>query len=225
MAFPRSLRIVRDQAQNAEAVAAAAASGEPVPHVRDATTLLQFIQASGGDSISKKNALQVPSLVRALDIYARTISVFPLREKIGRVLPKIQKQATSDSPMADQEAANLWSKLYKSVSNDIDNWGGRSKASAEIVGLLKKGSAYYAPSASVVKMVDAIAGKTDEVLPVAAWCTGQYGIDGVYVGVPARLGPRGVAEIVELDLSADELAALRAAAEAIRAKCADLAGI
>jgi malate dehydrogenase len=96
---------------------------------------------------------------------------------------------------------------------------------AEIVGLLKKGSAYYAPSASVVKMVDAIAGKTDEVLPVAAWCTGQYGIDGVYVGVPARLGPRGIAEIVELDLSSDELAALRAAAEAIRAKCADLASL
>ena len=96
---------------------------------------------------------------------------------------------------------------------------------AEIVGLLKKGSAYYAPSASVVKMVEAIDGKTDEVLPIAAWCTGQYGIDGVYVGVPARLGRQGVAEIVELDLSADELAKLREAGEAIRAKCADLAGI
>lgn len=96
---------------------------------------------------------------------------------------------------------------------------------AEIVGLLKKGSAYYAPSASVVQMVEAIAGKTDAVLPVAAWCTGQYGIDGVYVGVPARLGARGVAEIVELDLSSGELAALRAAGEAIRAKCADLAAL
>jgi malate dehydrogenase len=74
-------------------------------------------------------------------------------------------------------------------------------------------------------MVEAIDGKTDEVLPIAAWCTGQYGIDGVYVGVPARLGRRGVAEIVELDLSADELAKLREAGEAIRAKCADLAGI
>lgn len=96
---------------------------------------------------------------------------------------------------------------------------------AEIVGLLKKGSAYYAPSASVVQMVEAIDGKTDEVLPVAAWCTGQYGIDGVYVGVPARLGRGGVAEVVELDLSADELARLREAGEAIRAKCADLAGL
>ena len=96
---------------------------------------------------------------------------------------------------------------------------------AEIVGLLKKGSAYYAPSASVVQMVEAIDGKTDEVLPVAAWCTGQYGIDGVYVGVPARLGRGGVAEIVELELSGDELAKLREAGEAIRAKCADLAGL
>lgn len=94
---------------------------------------------------------------------------------------------------------------------------------AEIVGLLKKGSAYYAPSASVAAMVEAVAGGSDEPMPVCAWCTGQYGIDGVYVGVPARLGRGGVEEIVELDLSAQELEALRAAAEGIRVKCADLA--
>jgi malate dehydrogenase len=94
---------------------------------------------------------------------------------------------------------------------------------AEIVGLLKKGSAYYAPSASVTRMVAAIAGGSDEVLPVCAWCTGQYGISDVYVGVPARLGRGGVEAIVELDLDADELAALRAAADGIRDKCADLA--
>jgi malate dehydrogenase len=70
--------------------------------------------------------------------------------------------------------------------------------------------------------VAAIAGELDDVLPVCAWCTGQYGISEVYVGVPARLGRRGVEEIVELDLNDDELAALRTAAEAIRAKCADL---
>jgi malate dehydrogenase len=95
-------------------------------------------------------------------------------------------------------------------------------AGAEIVALLKKGSAYYAPSAAVTKMVEAIAGRTDEVLPVCAWCTGQYGIDGVYVGVPVRLSATGVEEIVELDLSEQELAALRAAAEGIRAKCEDV---
>jgi malate dehydrogenase len=94
---------------------------------------------------------------------------------------------------------------------------------AEIVALLKKGSAYYAPSAAIAQMVNAIAGDTKEVLPVCAWCTGQYGIEGVYVGVPARLGRAGVEEIVELELSEEELVALRQAAEGIRAKCADLA--
>lgn len=98
-------------------------------------------------------------------------------------------------------------------------------AGAEIVALLKKGSAYYAPSASVARMVEAIAGGSDEVLPVCAWTTGQYGIDGVYVGVPARLSRRGVEEIVELDLNDDELAALRVAAEGIRAKCRDLSQV
>jgi malate dehydrogenase len=98
-------------------------------------------------------------------------------------------------------------------------------AGAEIVALLKKGSAYYAPSASVAQMVEAIAGETDEILPVCAWVTGQYGISDVYVGVPARLSRAGVAEIVELDLNEDELAALRGAAEGIRAKCADLSNV
>ena len=60
---------------------------------------------------------------------------------------------------------------------------------------------------------------------MCAWTTGEYGISDVYVGVPARLGAAGVEEIVELDLNEDELGALRAAAEGIRAKCEDLAGI
>ena len=87
---------------------------------------------------------------------------------------------------------------------------------AEIVAFLKTGSAYYAPSASVVAMVEAIVRDTKAMLPVCAWATGQYGIDGVYVGVPAKLGRGGVEEIVELDLNDDELGKLRAAAEGIR---------
>ena len=94
---------------------------------------------------------------------------------------------------------------------------------AEIVALLKSGSAYYAPSASAVAMVEAIVNDTHATLPVCAWATGQYGIDEVYVGVPAKLGRRGIEEIVELDLNDDELAALREAADGIRAKCEDLA--
>ena len=95
-------------------------------------------------------------------------------------------------------------------------------AGAEIVRYLKKGSAYYAPSASVAQMVNAIVGDTKDVLPTCAWCSGQYGISGVYVGVPARLGRGGVEDIVELELSPSEAAALREAAEGIRSKCADL---
>ncbi|MGZ6544909.1 MAG: malate dehydrogenase [Actinomycetota bacterium] len=94
---------------------------------------------------------------------------------------------------------------------------------AEVVELLQKGSAYYAPSASIAQMVAAIANDSHAVLPVCAWATGQYGISDVYVGVPAKLGRGGVEEIVELDLNEAELSALRAAAEGIREKCEDLA--
>ena len=94
---------------------------------------------------------------------------------------------------------------------------------AEIVGLLKSGSAYYAPSASATAMVKAVTSDSHEVMPVSAWATGQYGISDVYVGVPARLGRKGVEEIVELELNEDELEQLRDAAEGIRSKCLDLA--
>jgi malate dehydrogenase len=96
---------------------------------------------------------------------------------------------------------------------------------AEVVALLKSGSAYYAPSASITAMVRAIVQDTKQTMPVCAWTTGQYGVSDVYVGVPATLGRGGVEEIVELDLNDDELARLREAAEGIRAKCADLANV
>lgn len=96
---------------------------------------------------------------------------------------------------------------------------------AEIVGLLKTGSAYYAPSSAAAAMVRAVVTDSREAMPVCAWMSGQYGIDGVYLGVTAKLGRRGVEEIVELPLAEAERAALRAAAEAVRTKCADLAGL
>ena len=89
---------------------------------------------------------------------------------------------------------------------------------AEVVALLKTGSAYFAPAAAAEGMVRAVAGDTHEVQPVSAWVDGAYGIEGVYLGVPARLGRSGVEEVVELALADDELAALRAAASAVRGK-------
>ncbi|MGZ8570983.1 MAG: malate dehydrogenase [Actinomycetota bacterium] len=96
---------------------------------------------------------------------------------------------------------------------------------AEVVALLQTGSAFYAPSASVVAMVKAIVRDTKEILPVCAWTSGPFGIEGVYLGVPVRLGRAGVEEIVELELSEDETLKLRDAAEGIRARCADLASV
>jgi malate dehydrogenase len=93
---------------------------------------------------------------------------------------------------------------------------------AEIVGLLKTGSAYFAPAAAAAQMAIAVLSDSGEVAPVCAWLEGQYGIEDVYLGVPARLGSGGVTEIVELDITDDELAALRQAASAVAEKVADL---
>jgi malate dehydrogenase len=84
---------------------------------------------------------------------------------------------------------------------------------AEIVSLLKTGSAFYAPSASVVAMVRPILNDEHRVLPCAAWCTGQYGIKDMFVGVPCVLGRNGVEKIVELKLTAEELALLKKSAD------------
>ena len=95
-------------------------------------------------------------------------------------------------------------------------------AGAEIVGYLKKGSAFYAPAASSAAMVRSILADDGEVHPACAWTTGQYGVKDVYLGVPAKLGRGGVTEIVELELNPDETTQLHEAAEAIRSKCAEL---
>ena len=96
---------------------------------------------------------------------------------------------------------------------------------AEIVGLLKTGSAYYAPSSAAALMVRSVLTDAHNVVPACVWLTGEYGVDGVYLGVPARLGAIGVEEVVELPLADDELAALRSAAETVRAKVVELAEV
>ncbi len=96
---------------------------------------------------------------------------------------------------------------------------------AEIVGLLKTGSAYYAPSAAAARMAKAVAEDSGVQYPVCAWVDGEYGINGVYLGVVAELGAQGVRRVVEVDLTDTELAALKEAAEAVRAKQADVANL
>jgi len=90
------------------------------------------------------------------------------------------------------------------------------KGGAEIVNLLKTGSAYYAPSAAVVEMVEAILKDKKKILPCAAYLEGEYGINGLYVGVPVKLGARGVEKIIEIKLTAEEKAALDKSAASVR---------
>ena len=94
---------------------------------------------------------------------------------------------------------------------------------AEVVALLKTGSAYYAPSAAAARMARAVITDSGETIPVCAWVDGEYGISGVYLGVEAEIGAGGVKRVVERDLTESELAALKQAAEAVRAKQADIA--
>jgi len=86
----------------------------------------------------------------------------------------------------------------------------------EIVNLLKTGGAYYAPSAAVAQMVEAILKDQKKILPCAVYLEGEHGIRGVFVGVPVKLGARGVEQIIEITLTADEHAALRKSAESVR---------
>jgi malate dehydrogenase len=90
------------------------------------------------------------------------------------------------------------------------------KGGAEIVNLLKTGSAYYAPSAAVVEMVEAILKDKKKILPCAAYLEGEYGIKGLYVGVPVKLGARGVEQIIEIKLTPEENAALQKSAASVR---------
>lgn len=89
---------------------------------------------------------------------------------------------------------------------------------AEIVSFLKTGSAYYAPAESIAVMVMAILGDTGRMLPVTAYARGEYGIDDVFIGLPAKLGRAGITEVVELPLSDREQDALRKAAGAVRSR-------
>jgi malate dehydrogenase len=90
------------------------------------------------------------------------------------------------------------------------------KAGGEIVGLLKTGSAYYSPGASAAKMVESILKDKGNILPAAAYLTGQYGIDGTFIGVPIKLGRNGVEEIYEIDLDAPSLEVLQSTAAKIK---------
>ena len=107
--------------------------------------------------------------------------------------------------------------------DEIDELVTRTRnGGAEVVALLKTGSAYYAPSAAAARMARAVIEDSGEVMPVCAWVEGEHGISGVYLGVEAEIGREGVRRVVETDLTESELTGLLEAADAVRAKQADV---
>ena len=134
----------------------------------------------------------------------------------GDTMVPIPSQCTVDGkPLADVMPADKIEEIVVRTRN-----GG-----AEVVGLLKTGSAFYAPSAAAARMARAVALDSGEVWPVCAWVDGEYGVSGVYLGVQAELGATGVKQIVQTPLTDAELASLREAAEAVRSKQSDVAGL
>ena len=106
---------------------------------------------------------------------------------------------------------------------EIDELVDRTRnGGAEVVALLKTGSAYYAPSAAAARMAKAVIEDSGAVMPVCAWGDGDYGISGVYLGVEAEIGKSGIRKVVESKLTDAEVASLKEAAEAVRAKQADV---
>jgi malate dehydrogenase len=131
----------------------------------------------------------------------------------GDTMVPVPSRCTVDGkPLSDLLPADEIEELVTRTRN-----GG-----AEVVALLKTGSAYYAPSAAAARMTRAVIEDSGAVLPVCAWVDGEYGISGVYLGVEAEIGREGVRRVVETDLTESELAALNEAAEAVRSKQADV---
>ncbi|HET6919607.1 MAG TPA: malate dehydrogenase [Jiangellaceae bacterium] len=131
----------------------------------------------------------------------------------GDTMVPVPSRCTVDGkPLSDLLPADEIEELVTRTRN-----GG-----AEVVALLKTGSAYYAPSAAAARMARAVIEDSGAVLPACAWVDGEYGISGVYLGVEVEIGRDGVRRVVETDLTGSELAALREAAEAVRAKQADV---
>ena len=98
------------------------------------------------------------------------------------------------------------------------------KTNAEIVALLKTGSAYYAPSAAAVEMTESILKDKKKILPCAAYLEGEYGVNGLYVGVPCKLGAKGLEQVIEITLTAEERIALQKSAAAVQ-ELVDVLGI
>jgi malate dehydrogenase len=151
----------------------------------------------------------------ALDVPVGEVRTLTLGSHGDTMVPVPSRCTVGGKPLSDLLSAEEIDALVVRTRN-----GG-----AEVVALLKTGSAYFAPSAAAARMARAVIEDSGAVLPVCAWVDGEYGISGVYLGVEAEIGRGGVRRVVEGALTESEVAALKAAAEAVRAKQADVASL
>ena len=216
--------LLKDNAQIVGGVAKEVARTSPdavvivVSNPLDEMTAL-FQKVSGFPSARVMGQAGMLDSARFADKTAEKLGVSPLAVEAitlgshGETMVPVPSKVTVDGkPLRDLLSADEIEQIVQATRD-----GG-----AEVVALLKTGSAYYAPSSAAAKMVRAIAEDTKDVMPVCALVTGEYGISDVYLGVPARIGRGGVEEIVELDLEPQELDALKTAAEAVREKQSDV---
>src|SRR5688572_16885483 len=145
-------------------------------------------------------------LAEALDVSVEDIQAMVLGGHGDTMVPLISYTTVSGIPVTQ-----LMDKKTLDAIVDRTRNGG-----AEIVKFLKTGSAYYAPSAAAVQMAEAMVRDKKRVLPCAAWLEGEYGMSGLFLGVPCKLGRKGLEEIIEVELTSKERIDLGKSAEAVR---------
>ena len=145
-------------------------------------------------------------LAEAIDVSVRDIHAMVLGGHGDTMVPLVSYTTVSGIPVTQFLERSKLDAIVDRTRN-----GG-----AEIVKHLKTGSAYYAPSAGAVEMAEAIVKDNKRVLPCSAWLEGEYGLRGLFLGVPCKLGRRGLEQIIEVELTADERAALAKSADAVR---------
>ncbi len=152
-------------------------------------------------------------LAEALDVSVRDIQAMVLGGHGDTMVPLISYTTVSGIPITQLMPRDVLDKIVDRTRN-----GG-----AEIVGFLKTGSAYYAPSAGAVQMVEAIVQDQKRILPCAAWLQGEYGMKDLFLGVPCKLGRKGLEQVLEVELTDAERTALGKSADAVREPMAKLA--
>ena len=146
-------------------------------------------------------------IAEALNVSANDVSAMVLGGHGDSMVPLVRYSAVSGIPISEL--------LSEKKINELVNRA--RKGGIEIVNYLKTGSAYYAPSSAAVEMAEAIAKNSKRILPCAAWLEGEYNIEGVFCGVPVKLGSSGIEQIIELKLTEQESAELKKSADEVAA--------